>query len=72
MASGEIPDFVLESDIPSPITFAEAHSRYAASVAAFVTLQSSELFTEEEVDISHTCVLYSFPLGSQNRPLLPH
>lgn len=52
VASGEIPDFVLESDILSPITFAEAHTRYAASVAAFVTLQSPELFTEEEVTIA--------------------
>ena len=28
VASGEIPSFVTESDIPSPITFEEAHIRY--------------------------------------------
>ena len=49
MASGDIPTFVTSQDIPSPITFEEAHSRYATSVAAFITVQSQELFTDEEV-----------------------
>merc|ERR1719331_1645393 len=49
VASGAIPEFVTSQDIPSPISFEEAHSRYATSVAAFVTVQSQELFTDEEV-----------------------
>ena len=49
MASGDIPTFVTSQDIPSPITFEEAHSRYATSVAPFITVQSQELFTDEEV-----------------------
>lgn len=48
VASGEIPDFVLESDIPSPISFEEAHSRYAAAVTTFITLALPNWFTEEE------------------------
>ena len=51
VASGSIPDFVTSQDIPSPITFEEAHSRYATSVAAFITVQSQDLFTDEEVSI---------------------
>ena len=51
VASGAIPEFVTIQDIPSPISFEEAHSRYATSVAAFVTVQSQELFTDEEVSI---------------------
>ena len=31
VASGEIPSFVTEADIPSPITFEEAHTRYQES-----------------------------------------
>ena len=39
VASGEIPSFVTDQDIPSPITFEEAHVRYAAAVADFITIQ---------------------------------
>ena len=52
VASGSIPEFVTSQDIPSPISFEEAHSRYATSVAAFITVQSQELFTDEEVSIT--------------------
>ena len=51
VASGAIPEFVTSQDIPSPISFEEAHARYATSVAAFITVQSQELFTDEEVSI---------------------
>ena len=51
VASGAIPEFVTSQDIPSPISFEEAHARYATSVAAFITVQSEELFTDEEVSI---------------------
>ena len=66
VASGDIPSFVTESDIPSPITFEEAHTRYqediltiqsplfiaryAAAVAAFMTMRESGLFTPEQVE----------------------
>ena len=49
VASGDIPSFVTEQDIVSTISFEEAHSRYAASVTAFITTQSAKAFTEEEV-----------------------
>jgi len=64
VASGDIPSFVTESDIPSPISPEEAHSRYAASVAAFITVQSRELFTENEVAEAARVMenLYSFTL----------
>jgi len=54
VASGAIPEFVTSQDIPSPISFEEAHSRYATSVAAFVTVQSQELFTDEEVSTAES------------------
>ena len=67
VASGEIPSFVTEADIPSPITFEEAHtrcqeviintspsqmsiSRYAAAVAAFITMREFGLFSPEAVE----------------------
>ena len=53
VASGAIPEFVTSQDIPSPISFEEAHARYATSVAAFITVQSQQLFTDEEVRISN-------------------
>ena len=39
VASGDIPSFVTDADIPSPISFDEAHARYAAAVADFITIQ---------------------------------
>ena len=35
------------SDFP----FDQAHARYATSVAAFITVQSEDLFTDEEVAV---------------------
>jgi hypothetical protein len=51
VASGDqpLPDIVMDRDIPSPLTFAEAHQRYAVSVAAFITVQSAELIPETQV-----------------------
>jgi len=49
VASGEIPSFVTEQDIPSPISFEEAHQRYAEAVSSFITMQRSDLFSEEEL-----------------------
>ena len=65
VASGDIPSFVTEADIPSPISFEEAHTRclvmmksgvikrvfrYAAAVAAFITMRESSLFSPEVVE----------------------
>jgi len=49
VASGEIPSFVTENDIVSPISFEEAHIRYASAVASFIKLQRPDLFTDEDV-----------------------
>ena len=39
VASGDIPTFVTDQDVPSPITFEEAHIRYASAAAAFIVSQ---------------------------------
>ena len=45
---GTTPDFQTNiSDFP----FDQAHTRYATSVAAFITVQSEDLFTDEEVAV---------------------
>ena len=49
VASGEIPSFVTTQDIPSPISFEEAHQRYAEAVVSFIIKQQQPLFSEEEV-----------------------
>jgi len=49
VASEPLPEFVVEHDIPSPLTFEEAHRRYAQSISAFITVHASQLFSEEEV-----------------------
>merc|ERR1711935_195853 len=54
IASGEIPSFVTDNDIVSPISFEEAHMRYAAAVSSFITLQRPDLFTDEEVTSAAT------------------
>ena len=36
VASGEIPSFVTEADIPSPITFEEAHTRCKEVIIAII------------------------------------
>merc|ERR1712168_1483262 len=36
VASGDIPDFVTTQDVPSPISFEEAHQRYAEAVVSFI------------------------------------
>jgi len=50
VASGDIPDFVTTQDIPSPISFEEAHLRYAEAMVSFIILHQEVLFTEEEVN----------------------
>jgi len=50
VASGDIPSFVTDQDVPSPISFEEAHIRYAAAVAAFIVSQEVSLFNEEQVE----------------------
>ena len=40
VASGDIPSFVTDQDVPSPISFEEAHIRYATAVAAFIVSQA--------------------------------
>ena len=40
VASGEIPSFVTDQDVPSPISFEEAHIRYASAAAAFIVSQA--------------------------------
>ena len=39
VASGDIPTIVTDSDIPSPISLDEAHTRYASAIGAFITIQ---------------------------------
>ena len=58
VASGNIPSFVTEQDIPSPISFEEAHLRYAQAVASFIILQRTDLFSEDD---------YSFALEINSR-----
>jgi len=53
VASGEIPSFVTEQDIPSPISFEEAHVRYAQAVISFIILQAQELFTEDDMSVAY-------------------
>ena len=65
VASGDIPTFVTDQDVPSPITFEEAHIRYASAAAAFIVsqvfseikcrmyanfIQEVSLFNEEQVE----------------------
>jgi len=52
VASGEIPSFVTEQDAPSPISFEEAHRRYAEAVASFIVLQKEDMFTEDEFSMA--------------------
>jgi dienelactone hydrolase len=52
VASGDIPSFVTEQDIPSPISFEEAHQRYAQAVACFIVRQKEEMFSEDQLIIA--------------------
>merc|ERR1712215_370478 len=52
VASGDIPSFVTDQDIPSPISFEEAHKRYAQAVASFIIMQKPYLFSEEDQNIA--------------------
>jgi len=49
VASGEIPSFVTDFDIPSPLDFEEAHIRYAQAVSAFIVSQEDTIFTADQV-----------------------
>ena len=41
-----------EQDIPSELSESDAHQRYATAVAAFITVQQSESFSEEAVELA--------------------
>ena len=52
VASGDIPSFVTESDIPSPISFEEAHTRYVCTLYE-CTLYSKGVHCAVQVYIVH-------------------
>jgi len=52
VASGDIPTIVTDSDIPSPISLEEAHTRYASAIGAFITIQEFGSFDPAQVEES--------------------
>ena len=52
VASGDIPSFVTEQDVPSPISFEEAHQRYAQAMASFIVKQKQDMFSEDQISIA--------------------
>ena len=55
-ASGDIPSFVTDFDIPSPLGVEEAHSRYAQAVAAFIVSQEGNIFTADQVTEANSVI----------------
>ena len=56
VASGDIPSFVTDFDIPSPLGVEEAHSRYAQAVAAFIVSQEGNIFTADQVTEANSVI----------------
>ncbi len=50
VASGDIPDLVIEQDIPPEVDDDEAHARYARAAVAFMVDRFSEQFEDDEVE----------------------
>jgi len=49
VASGEMPDVVIERDLPAEVSAEEAWKRYADAIVSFITLQNEASFPEEDV-----------------------
>lgn len=50
VASGEMPDVVVDRDLPAEVSAEEAWRRYAEAIVSFVTIQNEATFPAEDVE----------------------